>query len=70
MGVLTWQLLQEEEPEKYQSHFAKYLAEDLEADGLEEMYTAVHEAIRADPSIQLTEKTKPEEPKRYAWGRG
>lgn len=59
------ELLQEEEPEKYQSHFAKYLAEDLEADGLEEMYTAVHEAIRADPSPQLTEKTKPEEPKSW-----
>jgi large subunit ribosomal protein L5e len=55
------EMLQEEEPEKYQTHFAKYLAEDLDADSLEELYKGVHEAIREDPSPQLTEKTKPDE---------
>jgi large subunit ribosomal protein L5e len=59
------EMLQEEEPEKYQTHFAGYLAEDLDADGLEELYKGVHEAIRADPSVQLTEKKKPEEPRSW-----
>jgi len=59
------ELLAEEEPEKYQTHFAKYLAEDLEADGLEEMYEAVHAAIREDPSPQLTEKKEDVEKRTY-----
>jgi len=42
--------LEEEDNTKYQSQFASYLAEDLEADGLEELYEGVHEKIREDPS--------------------
>jgi len=30
--------------------FTAYLAEDIEADGLEELYEGVHEKIREDPS--------------------
>eukprot|EP00897_Mesotaenium_endlicherianum_P005889 jgi/Mesen1/5328/ME000266S04520 len=59
------ELLQEEEPEKYQSHFSQYIKEDLEADGLEEMYKEVHAAIRADPSMQITEKKKPDQPRSW-----
>ena len=40
----------EEDPEKYQSHFAEYLKNGIEPDGLEEMYESVHEAIREDPA--------------------
>jgi large subunit ribosomal protein L5e len=57
------QLLNEEEPEKYQAHFSGLLKEGLEADDLAEMYTSVHAAIRADPTAQLTEKNAPTEKK-------
>ncbi len=36
---------QEEDPEKYQTHFAKYVAEDLDGDGLEDMYKSVRAVI-------------------------
>jgi len=42
--------LEEEDNTKYQSQFASYLEEDIEADGLEELYEGVHEKIREDPS--------------------
>jgi large subunit ribosomal protein L5e len=42
--------LEEEDNQKYQEHFASYIANDIEADGLEELYEKVHEAIREDPS--------------------
>lgn len=57
-------MLEEEEPEKYQSHFAKYLKDDLDSESLEDLYSKVHEAIRADPSPQLTEKNPPGEKRR------
>ncbi|CAI7865949.1 unnamed protein product [Closterium sp. NIES-53] len=55
------EMLEEEEPEKYQSHFAKFLGEGVDASGLEDMYKEVHAAIRADPSAKLTEKKPPAE---------
>lgn len=42
--------LEEEDNTKYQAQFAAYLEEDIEADGLEELYESVHEKIREDPS--------------------
>merc|ERR1712232_980423 len=42
--------LEEEDNQKYQECFAAYIENDVEADGLEELYEAVHEAIREDPS--------------------
>jgi large subunit ribosomal protein L5e len=42
--------LEEEDNAKYQEHFASYIANDIEADGLEELYEGVHEKIREDPS--------------------
>jgi large subunit ribosomal protein L5e len=42
--------LEEEDNQKYQEHFSSFLAIDLSADGLEEMYEGVHEKIREDPS--------------------
>ena len=55
------QLLKDDEPEKYQSHFSGFAKEGIEADDLAEMYTKVHAAIRADPAAQLTEKKAPAE---------
>eukprot|EP00542_Grammatophora_oceanica_P016715 CAMPEP_0194031960 /NCGR_PEP_ID=MMETSP0009_2-20130614/5011_1 /TAXON_ID=210454 /ORGANISM="Grammatophora oceanica, Strain CCMP 410" /LENGTH=305 /DNA_ID=CAMNT_0038672255 /DNA_START=31 /DNA_END=948 /DNA_ORIENTATION=- len=42
--------LDEEDNQKYQEHFAAYIEDDIEPDGLEELYESVHEAIREDPS--------------------
>jgi large subunit ribosomal protein L5e len=42
--------LEEEDNTKYQQQFAAYLENDIEADGLEELYEGVHEKIREDPS--------------------
>ena len=41
--------LEEEDNQKYQEHFAAFIANDVSADGLEEMYEGVHEKIREDP---------------------
>jgi large subunit ribosomal protein L5e len=41
--------LDEEDNAKYQEHFASYIANGMEADGLEELYESVHAAIREDP---------------------
>jgi len=42
--------LEDEDNTKYQAHFAKYIENDLEPDGLEELYESVHENIRENPS--------------------
>jgi large subunit ribosomal protein L5e len=42
--------LQEDNAEKYKKQFSQYIALGLNADNLEAKYTAVHEAIRADPT--------------------
>jgi len=42
--------LEEEDNQKYQECFAAYIANDVDADGLEELLESVHEAIREDPS--------------------
>ena len=42
--------LEEEDNQKYQEHFATYIENDVDADGLEELYESVHEKIREDPS--------------------
>jgi hypothetical protein len=36
-------VLQEEEPEKYASHFSKYVDEGIEPDAIEDMYKEVSE---------------------------
>lgn len=51
--------MQDEEPEKYREHFARYVEEGIEADDLEELYPKVHEAIRADPLHTKKERKKP-----------
>merc|ERR1711924_403892 len=42
--------LMDEDNAKYQQLFADYIKEGVEADAMEDLYTAVHEAIREDPS--------------------
>jgi len=50
------ELLEEEDPDRYQTQFANYIEKDIEADSLEEMYQKAHEAIREDPEFTPTEK--------------
>ncbi|XP_078181939.1 large ribosomal subunit protein uL18-like [Carex rostrata] len=57
--------MEEDEPEKYQSHFSEYLKRGLTADGMEALYKKVHAAIRADPCIVKSTKEAPKEHKRY-----
>jgi large subunit ribosomal protein L5e len=50
------ELLEEEDPDRYQKQFAKYIEEEIEGDALEEKWGEVHTAIREDPSFTPTEK--------------
>jgi len=43
------ELLEEEDPERYASQFAKYIESDVAGDSLEDMYTEAHSKIREDP---------------------
>merc|ERR1712125_57048 len=51
--------LNEEEPDEYEKKFSKYVEHGVDADGIEDMYLAVHKAIRANPEHVPTEKKKP-----------
>lgn len=53
----------EEDDTKYKAHFAKYIAAGINADAVEDMYTAAHKKIRADPA------SKPAAKKSIAWTR-
>lgn len=58
--------LKEEDPERYERQFARYAKAGVEPDALEDLYTKVHEAIRADPSpADKKERTKPAQAKRW-----
>tara|TARA_B110001452_G_scaffold214303_1_gene185204 strand:- start:1298 stop:2218 length:921 start_codon:yes stop_codon:yes gene_type:complete len=50
------ELLEEEDPDRYQAQFAKYIEEEIEGDQLEEMWEKCHAAIREDPEYTPTEK--------------
>lgn len=41
--------LADDDEERYKSQFNKYIDGDVEADGLEDLYTEAHAAIREDP---------------------
>jgi large subunit ribosomal protein L5e len=41
--------LADDDEERFQSQFAKYIEDDVEAEGLEDLYTEAHKAIREDP---------------------
>merc|ERR1719401_3136184 len=50
------EMMKEEDPTKYEAHFAKYIAEGIEPDKVEDMYTEAHEKIREDPVGEASEK--------------
>merc|ERR1719464_1320493 len=41
--------LQEEDATKYEAHFSKFIAADIDGEGLEEMYSKAHAGIRENP---------------------
>ncbi|KAL8744187.1 MAG: hypothetical protein Q9190_003534 [Brigantiaea leucoxantha] len=41
--------LADDDEEKYKQQFGQYIEDEVEADGLEELYTEAHKAIREDP---------------------
>ena len=56
------ELLEEEDPDRYQQQFSAFIERDLEGDGLEEMYEEAHGKIREDPVHVPTEKKDKYEP--------
>jgi len=57
--------VKKEDPTKYESHFAKYVASKLNPADLEKTWTKVHQAIRADPTHKSTAKPKPAPQKKF-----
>jgi large subunit ribosomal protein L5e len=57
--------MEEEDPEKYQVHFASYLEQDLDSDSLEDLYKEVHAAIRANPVQPKKARSKPADAKKW-----
>jgi len=43
------EMMQEEDPTKYEAHFSKFIENDIDADKLEDMYSEAHGKIREDP---------------------
>jgi len=49
------EMLQEEDPERYKVHFAKFIENDIEPDGLEDLYKECHSKIRENPKFEKKE---------------
>merc|ERR1712217_110142 len=43
------EMLQEEDPTKYEAHFAKFIKEGIEPDKMEDMYSDAHGKIKENP---------------------
>lgn len=54
--------LADDDEERYKSQFQKYIDDDIEADGLEELYQEAHKAIREDP-FKKVESSEPKKTK-------
>lgn len=51
------ELLKDEDEETFKKQFASYIANGVQADGLEDMYTEAHEKIRENPAAVKKERT-------------
>jgi len=56
------ELLEEEDPDRYQVQFAKYIENEIEGDSLEEMWQGVHAKIREDPTCEKADAKDYENP--------
>merc|ERR1712187_683468 len=43
------EMMKEEDPTKYEAHFAKFIAADIEPDKMEDMYSNAHAKIKENP---------------------
>merc|ERR1712203_1223021 len=50
------EMLQEEDPTKYEAHFSKFIAAGIDADKMEDMYTDAHAKIRENPDGESKDK--------------
>jgi large subunit ribosomal protein L5e len=57
--------LEESNSEAYQRQFSRYIAANITADDIEEIYVKAHAAIRADPTTKKVERS-PESTKELA----
>lgn len=48
--------LMDDDEEKYRTLFKGYIADEIEAEDIEELYSSAHEKIRADPAFKREEK--------------
>merc|ERR1712232_568861 len=48
--------LSEEDPTKYEAHFSKFIEHGMEAEKLEDLYSAAHKKIKADPEHKPKDK--------------
>jgi len=46
------EMLQEEDPTKYEAHFAKFLSNGIEPEKIEDMYSGAHSKIRENPDAK------------------
>jgi len=52
--------MEQDDPDKYQKHFSRWIKAGIGPDDLEDLYGKVHAAIRADPAPKPSNKNKPE----------
>jgi len=50
------EMMQEEDPTKYEAHFSKFIENSIDADGVEDMYSDAHSKIKEDPSFTGADK--------------
>lgn len=50
------EMLQEEDPTKYEAHFSKFIEAGIDAEKMEDMYTEAHSKIRANPDFSPAKK--------------
>lgn len=55
------EVLADDDEERYKTLFKSYLDDDIEADGIEDIYSDAHTKIREDPALVKTEKKSKEE---------
>merc|ERR1712039_1057571 len=48
--------MEEEDQQKYEAHFAKYIANDIGPDEIEDMYKDAHAKIRESPEFEAKPK--------------
>merc|ERR1712060_554122 len=50
------EMMQEEDPTKYEAHFANFIKEGIEPDKMEDMYSEAYDKIKEDPTGEEREK--------------